>query len=315
MKQMNAITDGTLIITGPTGGLGKELALSIAKRPNDERPDLLFLGRAGKNLTEITEFVRRAGTIAYEIPCDLSALSDVRVATKKVKALLADGKVRPLRGIAANAGIISSDTRRASKDGYELTFAVNYLAHAQLINDLMDVFVAPARIVLVGSNTYWENRFRKMLHVPPAKWKDPLDIAKPAPATFKQTQESSGIAYSNSKLAILYYAHELQRHTKDGVNVVVFEPGYMPGSGLARGAGSAAYAVSQMIGLLPGVSKPTTSGPMFASVLLDEKWSHLHGGDFVVKDKLIDVQPFAIDRDREKRLWNATEELLKTAAE
>ena len=50
------------------------------------------------------------------------------------------------------------------------------------------------------------------------------------PVTF----ERSGIAYSNSKLAILYYAHELQRRAPSGVDVVVFEPGFMPGTGLGR---------------------------------------------------------------------------------
>ena len=37
-------------------------------------------------------------------------------------------------------------------DGYELTFAVNYLAHAQLVGDLLGSFTGPARIVLLGSN-------------------------------------------------------------------------------------------------------------------------------------------------------------------
>jgi hypothetical protein len=76
------------------------------------------------------------------------------------------------------------DTRRASADGYKLTFAVNYLAHAQLIGDLLDSFGTPARIVLVGANTY--------------------------------------------------YAHELQRRAPEGINVAVFEPGFMPGTGLGR---------------------------------------------------------------------------------
>ena len=50
-----------------------------------------------------------------------------------------------------------ADTRNASADGYELTFAVNYLAHAQLIGDLLDSFATPARIVLVASGTYYAN--------------------------------------------------------------------------------------------------------------------------------------------------------------
>jgi hypothetical protein len=61
----------------------------------------------------------------HEIGCDLARLVEVRDAGQKVKDLLDAGAARPLRGLEANAGISSADTRTASTDGYELTFAVN----------------------------------------------------------------------------------------------------------------------------------------------------------------------------------------------
>lgn len=124
---------------------------------------------------------------------------------------------------------------------------------------------------------------------------------------------AGGIAYSNSKLAILYYAHELQRRVPAGVGVIVFEPGFMPGTGLGRAAGPALQRIGRAIGRLPGVSAPRTSGPALASIALDDRWSHLRDGAFVVVDSERDVQPFAIDRARENRLWDATAELLKEA--
>ncbi len=310
---MSSIPNGTIIITGPTGGLGKELALQVASRSANDRPDLLLVGRPGQNLTETTRLIREAGANAYEIACDLSRLSDVRVATKNIQDILASKKVRPLHAIVANAGLSSADTREMSADGYELTFAVNYLAHAQLINGLKDTIVAPGRIVLVGSDTYYENTFRKILHVAAADWRDPIEIARPASASTQPTILASGTAYSNSKLAILYYAHELQRHLKDGISVIVFEPGFMPGTGLSRDQAPAVQSIARMIGRLPGVSKPANSAPLLASVALDEKWSHLRGGDYVVKNKLTEVKPFANDRERELRLWQATNELLEAA--
>jgi hypothetical protein len=53
---------------------------------------------------------------------------------------------------------------------------------------------------------------------------------------------------------------------------------------------------------------------MLASIALDDRWAHLRDGAFVVKDKERDVKPFANDPDREARLWDATAELLKSAA-
>ena len=61
------------------------------------------------------------------------------------------------------------------------------------------------------------------------------------------------------------------------------------------------------------MATPARSGPALASVALDEKWAHLRDGAFVVRDKVIEVQPIAQDREREQRLWEATEQLLDGA--
>jgi NAD(P)-dependent dehydrogenase (short-subunit alcohol dehydrogenase family) len=311
---MNSIATGTVLITGPTGGLGRAATLAIANRPAPERPDLLLVGRAGRALTEVADCARALGAMVHEIGCDLARLADVRDAGQRAKDLLEAGAVRPLRGLVANAGVSIVDTRNASADGYELTFAVNYLAHAQLIGDLLDSLVAPARIVLLGSNTYHQNIFRRMLGVPPADWRDPIDLARPTAADLPTTFKRSGIAYSNSKLAILYYAHELQRRAPKGINVAVFEPGFMPGTGLGRGLGPGIQRVGRVVQRIPGVSSPTRSGPALASIVLDERWAHLRDGAFVVKDKERDVKPFAMDPAREARLWDATAKLLNTVA-
>ena len=310
---MNSTALGTVLITGPTGGLGKAATLAIADRPAGQRPDLLLIGRPGSGLTEIAGAARSAGATVQEIGCDLARLSDVRDATDKVKDLLEAGAIRPLRAIVANAGVSVADTHGASADGYELTFAVNYLAHAQLIGDLLGSLVAPARIVLLGSNTYHQNVFRRILKVAPAIWRDPVDVARPTAADQPATFELSGIAYSNSKLAILYYAHELQRRAPDGINAAVYEPGFMPGTGLSRAQHPGIQRIGRVIERIPGVSSPTRSGPMLASVALDDRWAHLRDGAFVVKDKEREVKGFASDPVRESRLWDATVELLDSA--
>jgi len=310
---MTSTETGTVLITGPTRGLGRAAALAMADRPDSARPDLLLVGRPGQALDDIAQRARSRGAQVHTIGADLSRLADVRQAGAAVRELLAAGTVRPLRALVANAGAMSADTRQASADGYELTFAVGHLAHAQLIADLGDQLTAPARIVLVGSNTYHANFYRKLLGVPAADWRDPLDLARPANAEQKPSFKASGVAYSNTKLAILYYAHELQRHLAPDISVAVFEPGWMPGTDLGRGMPAAAQAMGRGLGHLPGVATPARSGPQLASVALDEKWAHLRDGAFVVRNKLTEVQPIAQDQDRETRLWKATEELLDRA--
>jgi NAD(P)-dependent dehydrogenase (short-subunit alcohol dehydrogenase family) len=305
---------GTVLITGPTGGLGLATTLAMAHRSGAERPDLLLLGRPGEALAAVGDDVRAAGANAQALGCDLSSLSEVRAAAAKTTELVASGQLRPLRGLIANAGLMVKDTRTASGDGYELTFAVNYLAHAQLIEDLLDSFARPARIVLLGSNTYHANLARKVIGVQPARWRDPIDLAQPAPDDTRPSIKATGIAYSNSKLAILYFAHELQRRAPEGINVSVFEPGVMPGTGLGRHAGPAVARIGRAIQRLPGVASPTKSGPQLASIALDKCWAHLRDGAFVVRDKKQRVKPIANDSERERRLWDDTARLLQTAS-
>jgi NAD(P)-dependent dehydrogenase (short-subunit alcohol dehydrogenase family) len=310
---MNSIASGTVLITGPTGGLGKAVALAIANRPARKRPDLLLVGRAGQALTEVAEEARAAGATVHAIGCDLARLAEVRETGQKVRDLLDARAVRPLRGLVANAGISSVDTHAASADGYELTFAVNYLAHAQLVGDLLGSFVTPARVVLLGSNTYYQNAFRRILGVPPADWRDPLELARPTDPDVPAASKQSWIAYSNSKLALFYYAHELQRRAPAGINVAVFEPGFMPGTGLGRGQSPGMQRLGRVVSRIPGVSSPTRSGPALASMVLDDRWAHLRAGAFVVKNEEREVKPFANDPLREARLWDATTELLNSA--
>jgi len=285
----------TVLITGPTRGLGRAATLALA----DRGAELVLVGRS---LTEVAAEARARGARVHEIPCDLSRLADVRAAAVTARA------AGPLDVVIANAGAMSPDTRLASADGYELTFAVNYLAHAQLIGDLLGSLADPARIVLLGSNVYSANIWRRLLGVPEADWRDPIELARPVPGT---GLAASGVAYANAKLAILYYAHELQRHVGPGVNVSVFEPGWMPGTALSRGTPEVFQAIGRGLGRLPGVSTPRRSGPALASLALDDKWSHLRDGAFVLKDKETAVRPVAHDREREQRLWEATAELLR----
>jgi hypothetical protein len=114
---------------------------------------------------------------------------------------------------------------------------------------------------------------------------------------------------------ILYYAHELQRQAPAGISVAVFEPGVMPGTGLARQAGPGAERIGRGIQRLPGIASPAKSGPDLASVVLDARWAHLRDGAFVVRDKERDVRSIAHDPERERRLWDATTELLQTPRE
>ena len=94
----------------------------------------------------------------------------------------------------------------------------------------------------------------------------------------------------------------------------LFEPGFMPGTGFSRHHGPGAQRMGRGMQRLPlpGIASPVKSGPALASVALDKRWAHLRGGDFVLIDEERDVMPIANDPNRERRLWDATAELLRS---
>lgn len=89
----------------------------------------------------------------------------------------------------------------------------------------------------------------------------------------------------------------------------------MPGTGLSRGHGPGLQKIGRVIKRIPGVSSSNRSGPALASIVLDDRWAHLSGGAFVVKNEERELKPFARDPGRESQLWEATAKLLDVPRE
>jgi NAD(P)-dependent dehydrogenase (short-subunit alcohol dehydrogenase family) len=138
----------TVFITGSTDGVGRYVATRLAVAG----AKVLIHGRDAARARALADEIRRAGgrdPTFYQ--ADLSSLSEVR---KLAEAVLADHK--RLDVLVSNAGIGSQNdgpARQTSKDGYELRFAVNYLAGFLLAHLLLPRLkaAAPSRIVNVAS--------------------------------------------------------------------------------------------------------------------------------------------------------------------
>lgn len=138
----------TVLITGSTDGVGRYVARQLAA----EGAQVLIHGRDAERGQSLIDEITKAG---YPAPvfyqADLSALSGARK--------LADAVTRDhsrLDVFVSNAGIGSQSDgpqRRESADGYELRFAVNYLAGFLLAHLLLPLLkaAAPSRIVNVAS--------------------------------------------------------------------------------------------------------------------------------------------------------------------
>ena len=142
---MRDLAGATILVTGATDGLGKRVAQELAGRG----ASVLLHGRNRERLEATVEEVG-TGADSEKLDsylADLSSLGQVRALAGRI---LSD-HVR-LDALINNAGVIVRE-REESEDGFELTFAVNYLAHFLLTSLLLPLLrdSAPARIVNVAS--------------------------------------------------------------------------------------------------------------------------------------------------------------------
>jgi NAD(P)-dependent dehydrogenase (short-subunit alcohol dehydrogenase family) len=201
----------TILVTGATDGLGRALATRLA----GEGATILAHARSEQRGREaLGELLDGQGDVRLVVG-DLASLADVRA--------LADQVPDRLDALVNNAGIGSAlpgdGARIESADGYELRFAVNYLAGfllAALLRDRL-VAAAPARIVNVASAGQMAIDFDDVM------LEDGYDGVR---------------AYCQSKLAQVMHAFDLADELRaDGVTATALHPGtYMP-TKMVLGAG------------------------------------------------------------------------------
>ena len=136
-----------VIITGPTSGIGKEIAIGLGALGAD-----VVLGcrdiQRGKQVAQ--EIVQRTGAKSVAVMhLDTSSQSSIREFAQKYRV-----KYPRLDVLINNAGMNRGTQPRAnSADSIELTFATNVLGYHLLIKQLLDLLKAsaPARVVNVAS--------------------------------------------------------------------------------------------------------------------------------------------------------------------
>jgi NAD(P)-dependent dehydrogenase (short-subunit alcohol dehydrogenase family) len=239
------------------------------------------------------------------MPMDLASLVSVRAFTDDFRA----AGLPPLHAIVCNAGLQVVSGTEWTDDGIEMTFGVNHLGHFALVQGLLGELVRPARILVVSSGTHDPTKFTGM---PDPRYTSAAELARPdesAPADGRRR-------YTTSKLCNLLYAYELDRRLGDGVTVNAFDPGLMPGSGLARDYSSlgrlAWRYLFPALRVLPGVRSTRTSGRYLAALVTDARFDGV-SGQYFAGPRPIKSSADSYDRDKARDLWATSEALLSHA--
>jgi len=197
------------LVTGPTAGIGREIARALARQGAD-----LVLGcrnlERGRRTAEELRAVPGAGGVEV-MQVDTSSRSSIRDFAKAFRA------ARPRLDVLVNNAGISQGERKTSVDGLELTFATNVLGYFLLTNELLPVLraSAPARIVNVAS-----------------AFASDLDLDD---LMFERRGYDGMKAYAQSKACNRLWTWALA-HRLEGTRVTAnaMTPGFVPGTELSR---------------------------------------------------------------------------------
>jgi len=295
----------TAIVTGGNSGLGYDCALAIAAA-SPQWHVIIGSRDAAKSLEAARSIAATsANPNVTAIDLDLSSPSSVR----KFVAEFADHRrPPPLKAIVCNAGVQFIRGLTYNGDGFETTFAVNHLGHFLLVNLLLSRLEAPARIAVVSSGTHNPDQFTGM---PKPVYSDANSAAKPAPEPDAAT--AGRRAYTTSKLCNLMFTYELSRRLKatgrGAITVNAFDPGLMPGTGLARDYTPlqrfAWNFVLPVLRFIPGVNSTSKSGRDLARLVLDPQLESVSGKYFVGRTQVPSSKQ-SYDESQAAELWDAS---------
>jgi NAD(P)-dependent dehydrogenase (short-subunit alcohol dehydrogenase family) len=283
------LTGKTAVITGATGGLGYETALALA----GAGADVVLTGRNDLKGRHALDRIRArfpSAKVIYET-LDLASLASVadfagRFATSHAALDL----------LINNAGVMALPTRQTTEDGFEMQFGTNYLGHYALTARLLPWLRRGKQPRVVNLSS--------MAHRSGAIDFDDLQGAR-AYRPWK--------AYSQSKLAMLMFALELQRRSDAagwGVTSNAAHPGYARTDLMANGPGanSLLWQINNL--LRPFVSHSAADGALptlFAATSPDAKGGGYYGPNWFYELKgppaPAKIMPQANDAAVAARLW------------
>jgi NAD(P)-dependent dehydrogenase (short-subunit alcohol dehydrogenase family) len=217
-----------VVITGPTSGIGKEIAAQLAALGAELVLACRDLEKGERTADEITR--RTGATKCTVMQIDTSSRKSIREFVRQVRE-----RYSRLDVLINNAGI-NRARRQTSVDGVELTFATNVLGFFVLTRELLDRLraSAPARIVNVAS-TYASD----------------LDLAD---LQFDRRAYEGRKAYAQSKACdrMLTWAFA-RRLEKSGVTANAMAPGLVQ-TGLYRDTPPVPRLILRIMGIFYGRS-------------------------------------------------------------
>lgn len=288
-------TGRTVVITG-TGGLGYQDALVLVR----SGAEVILAGRSPAKGAAAISAIRRElpdAPVSFE-PLDLADLKSVHAFGSRMRR-----EREHIDLLINNAGVMAPPRRMTTVDGYEVQFATNYLGHFALTGELLPLLRTgrDPRVVSVSSIAA-NNGVLNFADLQAEREYKPLTV------------------YSQSKLANLLFARELQRRSDAGgwgIRSVAAHPGIARTELIANGAGRFSAMAILLLLLRPMVTQTAAQGALptlFAATAPEATPGGYYGPDGL-NELRGDPAPAklprrAADGEAAKRLWDLSEELV-----
>ncbi len=268
------------LITGATGGIGRETALALAK----QGATVVGVGRNPQKCADTAGVIKQlSGNPQVEfLVADLSVQAQIRKLAEEFKR-----RYHRLDVLINNAGAIFWQ-RRESADGIEMTLALNHLNYFLLTALLRDVLVAsgPARVVNVASRAERGGKINF----------DDMEL--------KQGY-SAMRAYGQSKLANIMFTYALARRLAGTeVTANALHPGFVA-SGFARNNGPLFDWGMRIIGRVGGITPER--GAQTSIYLASSPEVEGVTGKYYSDCRPTRSQPASYDEAAQERLWALSE--------
>lgn len=286
------------IVTG-TGGLGFETALALAT----SGCEVILAGRnPDKGAAAIAAIRRKVpnASLHFEL-LDLANFGSIRAFGERISA-----RRDSLNLLINNAGVMVPPQRQSTVDGFELQLGTNYLGHFLLTQQILPLLRngKTPRVVTLSSIAARNGQINF----------DDIN----AQASYNPMR-----VYSQSKLACLMFAVELQRKSEInhwGISSIAAHPGISRTDLLHNAPGRRSF-IGITRSALWFLFQPAAQGALstlFAATSQSAKPGGYYGPDKLGETRGFPTEammpPHAMDIHASERLWNVSEELISMSA-
>jgi NAD(P)-dependent dehydrogenase (short-subunit alcohol dehydrogenase family) len=269
------------VITGPTSGIGKETALELARQDHA----IYLLVRDMERGEQLRESItgQTGNKAIYAIQCDLTDLESVQRAADELASKLSEVNV-----LINNAGGIFP-RKELSKDGFEMTFALNHLGHFALTMHLMPLLEkGHARIINVSSEAHKTGK------------PDFNNLRGEKPYSAKK-------AYATTKLYNIFFTESLADRCRDkGISTFALHPGVVKTN---FGDGVTGFSKLLLWLARPFMISPE-KGAKTSVYLATKPKLEIKSGGYFIKRKKMRLSDKAINFSVRNQLWNISLQLV-----